>query len=88
MQTIVRVSGSSIPATTAGSIAKILRLQGAVQVQAMGATAVNQAMKAITVARKYMQHEQSDLSVRPRFETTTENGAERTLTVLEVTKDQ
>ena len=88
MQTIVRVSGSSIPATTAGSIAKILRAQGAVLVQAMGASAVNQAVKAVTVARKYMQSEGSDLSIRPRFETAVENGAELTLTVLEVTKDQ
>mgnify|MGYP002398548925 CR=1 FL=1 len=88
MQKIVRVSSTSIPAATAGSIAKILRLDGCVQVQAMGAAAVNQAMKALAVARKYMQSEESDLAVRPRFETVAENGSELTLTVLEVTKDQ
>lgn len=88
MQRIVKVSSTSIPATTAGSIAKILRADGCVQVQAMGPMAVNQAVKALAVARKYMQSERSELTVRPRFDTATENGAELTLTVLEVTKDQ
>lgn len=87
MQTIVRVRGSSVPAATAGSIANLLRAQGRVQVQAMGAAAVNQAMKAITVARKFMQSEGSDLSIKPHFETVVEGGAELTLTALEVTKE-
>ena len=87
MQTIVRASGSSVPAATAGSIAKLLRSQGRVQVQAMGASAVNQAMKAITVARKFMQSEGCDLSIKSHFETVVEDGAELTLMALEVTKE-
>lgn len=87
MQKIVRVKGSSIPAATAGSIAKLLRAQGRVQVQAMGASAVNQAMKALTVARKFMQSEGCDLSIKPHFETVVEDDTELTLTALEVTKE-
>lgn len=83
---IVKVSKSSIPAQTAGAIAHILRANGIVQVQAAGAFAVNQAAKAMAVARKFMLEEESDLSFRPRLETVEEGSGEITLMIFEVVK--
>mgnify|MGYP003442089252 FL=1 len=65
----VRVSKDSTPAQVAGAIAGILRLDGEVTVQAMGAKAVNQMVKATAVARRFMIDEGSDLSLQPRLET-------------------
>ena len=65
----VRVSNDSAPAHVAGAIAGILRLDGEVTVQAMGAKAVNQMVKATAVARRFMIDEGSDLSLQPRLET-------------------
>ena len=68
----VRVSNDSTPAHVAGAIAGILRLDGEVTVQAMGAKAVNQMVKATAVARRFMIDEGSELNVRPRLETADE----------------
>ena len=65
----VRVSKDSAPAQVAGAIAGILREDGEVLVQAMGAAAVNQMAKATAVARRFMIDEGSDLSLQPRLET-------------------
>ena len=65
----VRVSNDSTPTQVAGAIAGILRLDGEVTVQAMGAKAVNQMVKATAVARRFMIDEGSDLSLQPRLET-------------------
>ena len=65
----VRVSKDSAPAQVAGAIAGILREDGEVLVQAMGAAAVNQMTKATAVARRFMIDEGSDLSLQPRLET-------------------
>ena len=65
----VRVSKDSAPAQVAGAIAGILREDGEVLVQAMGAAAVNQMAKATAVARRFMIDEGSELSLQPRLET-------------------
>ena len=65
----IRVSKDSAPAQVAGAIAGILREDGEVLVQAMGAAAVNQMAKATAVARRFMIDEGSELNVRPRLET-------------------
>ena len=65
----IRVSKDSAPAQVAGAIAGILREDGVVLVQAMGAAAVNQMAKATAVARRFMIDEGSDLSLQPRLET-------------------
>jgi stage V sporulation protein S len=63
----VRVSGKSRPNSVAGAIAALLRLQGEVEVQAIGALAVNQAVKAIAIARGYIAPDGLDLSTTPAF---------------------
>ncbi len=51
----------------AGAIAALLRTQGEVEVQAIGPQAVNQAVKAIAIARSYIEPDGLDLVTRPSF---------------------
>lgn len=44
-----------------------MRSQGQVEVQAIGPAAVNQAMKAMAIARGYLHDDKLDLSVQPSF---------------------
>ena len=66
METL-RVSGKSRPNSVAGAIAALLRSEGEVEVQAIGPSAVNQAVKAIAIARGYITPDNLDLSVKPAF---------------------
>ena len=66
METL-RVSGKSRPNAVAGAIAALLRTKGEVEVQAIGPAAVNQAVKAIAIARGYIQPENLDLTTQPSF---------------------
>ena len=51
---ILKVSAKSIPNSVAGAIAGVIREHGAVEVQAVGAGAANQAIKAVAIARGYL----------------------------------
>ena len=64
---ILRVSGSSRPNSVAGAIAALLRNEGEVEVQAIGPHAVNQAVKAIAIARSYIQADGLGLVTVPSF---------------------
>ena len=48
---VLKVSSKSNPNSVAGALAGIVREQGAVEVQTVGAGALNQAIKAIAIAR-------------------------------------
>jgi stage V sporulation protein S len=63
----VRVSGQSRPNSVAGAIAALLRLHAEVEVQAIGAVAVNQAAKAIAISRSYLASDNLDLTCVPAF---------------------
>ena len=51
----------------AGAIAALLRLEGAVEMQAIGPHAVNQAVKSLAIARSYLEQDALDLVVAPGF---------------------
>ncbi len=53
---MIRVSSSSKPSKVAGALTSLLREHHSVQMQVIGAAALNQAMKAIAIAiaRGYM----------------------------------
>ena len=51
---ILRISSNSNPKSVAGAIAAVLRNNGSVEIQAIGAGAVNQAVKSIAIARAYV----------------------------------
>jgi stage V sporulation protein S len=75
---IIKVSAGSRSTAVAGAIAGIVREQGRVDVQAIGAGAVNQAMKAAAIARGYLLLDGINVVVVPSFSDVTIDGAERT----------
>src|SRR6266571_1766008 len=50
---VLKVAGASKPVSVAGAIAGVIRSQQRVEVHAIGAGAVNQAIKAIAISRGY-----------------------------------
>ncbi|MGN1034682.1 MAG: stage V sporulation protein S [Oscillospiraceae bacterium] len=75
---ILKVSAKSSPNSVAGAIAGVVRGREAVEVQAVGAGAINQAIKAIAIARGYLAPTGVDLICIPAFTSVTMNSAERT----------
>ena len=75
---IVKVSAHSVPKSVAGAIAAVVREHGAVEVQAVGAGAANQAVKSIAISRSYMALTGVDLICIPAFATVDIDGEERT----------
>ena len=64
---ILKVSSKSSPNSVAVAIAGVMRENGSVEVQAIGAGATNQAVKAIAVARGYLAPCGMDLVCVPSF---------------------
>ena len=75
---IIKVSARSRTASVAGAIAGVIREVGKAEVQAIGAGAVNQALKAIAIARGYLLEEARDIVCIPSFVEISINGSERT----------
>lgn len=75
---ILRVANHSNPKAVAGALAAVLRAQGEAEVQAIGAGAVNQAVKAIAITRGYVAPNGIDLVAVPAFAEVQIAGAERT----------
>jgi stage V sporulation protein S len=74
----VRVAAKSKAPAVAGAIAGIVREQGRAEVQAIGAGAVNQAVKAIAIARGFLALEGLDVVCIPGFTDVEIDGQERT----------
>ncbi|MFC6590867.1 stage V sporulation protein S [Deinococcus lacus] len=74
----VKVSGQSKPSAVAGAIAGLLRSQPQIEVQAIGAEAVNQSVKALAIARDYLADNRRDLIVQPSFVKLPQADGERT----------
>jgi len=81
---IVRVASTSRSTSVAGAIAGIIRDQGRVDVQAIGAGAVNQAVKAIAIARGYLELDDIHIYCIPSFSEILIEGKERTAVRLAV----
>ena len=64
---VLKVAGTSRPVSVAGAIAGVIRSQGRVEVQAIGAGAVNQAIKAIAISRGYVAPSGLELVCIPTF---------------------
>lgn len=64
---VLKVSAQSKPKSVAGALAAVLREKGTAEVQAVGAGAVNQAVKAIAIARGYVAPNGIDLVSIPAF---------------------
>jgi stage V sporulation protein S len=86
MAELIKVSAQSRSTAVAGAIAGVMREQGYAEVQAIGASAINQAVKAITIARSYLEQDNMDLAVVPSFTEVEIEGNERTAVRLSVFK--
>ncbi len=75
---IIKVSSHSRSTAVAGAIAGVIRERRRAEVQAIGASAVNQAVKAIAIARTYLEEDGLDLYCQPEFTEVEINGQERT----------
>lgn len=83
---VLKVSSKSQPSAVAGAIAGIIREKDAVEIQAVGAAAANQAIKAIAVARGYLSPAGIDLVCIPSFTSVEINSEERTAIRLLIEK--
>src|SRR3954453_16089052 len=64
---VLKVSTRSRPSAVAGAIAGVIRESGSAEVQSIGAGATNQAIKAVAIARSYLQEEGIDIICIPSF---------------------
>lgn len=77
--TVLKVSSSSVPSKVAGSMSEIIKQEGSVDVQAIGAGAVNQTVKAIAVCRGYLAPLGYDLVCIPAFAQTVIEGEDKSV---------
>ncbi|MGQ9492722.1 MAG: stage V sporulation protein S [Anaerolineae bacterium] len=75
---ILKVSAKSRSTAVAGAIAGVIRESGYAEVQAIGAGAVNQAVKAVAIARGYLAEDGIDIICIPSFTEVTIGDQERT----------
>ena len=64
---ILKVSAKSNPNSVAGALAGVLREKGGAEIQAIGAGALNQAIKSIAIARGFVAPGGIDLVCVPAF---------------------
>jgi stage V sporulation protein S len=74
----LKVSSRSNPNSVAGALAGVIREHGSAEIQTVGAGALNQAVKAIAIARGFVAPSGMDLICVPAFADILINGEERT----------
>ena len=75
---VLRVSTKSNPNSVAGALAGVLREKGTAELQAVGAGALNQAVKAVAIARGFVAPSGIDLVCVTAFADIEIDGEERT----------
>lgn len=75
---ILKVSAKSNPNSVAGALAGVVRENKTAEIQVVGAGAVNQAVKAVAIARGFVAPSGIDLICIPAFTDIVIDGAERT----------
>jgi stage V sporulation protein S len=75
---VLKVSAKSSPNAVAGALAGVIRERGTAEIQAIGAGAINQAVKAIAIARGFVAPSGVDLVCVPAFTDIIIDGEERT----------
>ncbi len=82
---VIKVSANSRTAAVAGAIAGVMREHRYAEVQSIGAGAVNQAVKAIILAKGYLVNDGIDIICVPEFVDVEIDGKVRTAIKLTVT---
>lgn len=75
---VLKVSAKSRPSAVAGAIAGVVREAGRAEVQAIGAGATNQAVKAVAIARDYLRESGIEAICLPAFIDVTIDNEDRT----------
>lgn len=75
---ILKVSSKSNPSKVAGAIANVFRQEGIVEIQTIGAGSLNQAIKAVAIARGFVAPSGKNLVLIPAFSDITIDGKEKT----------
>ncbi len=75
---VLKVSARSRPSAVAGAIAGVVRENGRAEVQAIGAGATNQAVKAVAIARDYLRETEIEAICLPAFIDVTIDNEDRT----------
>lgn len=75
---LLKVSSKSNPNSVAGALTNSIKQCGQVEIQAVGAGAVNQAIKAIAIARGYVAPHGKDIVCSPAFSNINLEGEEKT----------
>jgi stage V sporulation protein S len=75
---VLKVSARSRPSAVAGAIAGVVRERGRAEIQAIGAGATNQAVKAVAIAREYLRESGIDAICVPAFIDVTIDNEDRT----------
>ena len=83
---VLKVSTKSRPSAVAGAIAGVIRENGHAEVQSIGAGSTNQAIKAVAIARSYLQEEGVDIVCIPSFIDVSIDEEERTAIRLLIEK--
>lgn len=81
---VLKVSAKSRPSAVAGAIAGVVRETGRAEVQAIGAGATNQAVKAVAIARDYLRESGIEAVCLPSFIDVTIDSEDRTAILLVV----
>ncbi|MGM9858171.1 MAG: stage V sporulation protein S [Bacilli bacterium] len=81
---MIKVATNSSPSKVAGSLATIIREQKVVEMQTIGAGALNQAIKAIAIARGFLVSSGIDIVVIPSFREVMINQSEKTAIKLRI----
>jgi stage V sporulation protein S len=81
---VLKVSSKSNPNSVAGALAGVVRTSGSVEIQVVGAGALNQAIKAVAIARGYVATSGQDLMCRPTFADIRIDGESRTAIRLHI----
>lgn len=75
---VLKVSTKSSPNSVAGALAAIIKEKNVVEIQAVGAGAINQAVKAIAIARGFVAPSGKDIVCIPAFTDIQIDGENRT----------
>ncbi|MGI6622000.1 MAG: stage V sporulation protein S [Clostridiaceae bacterium] len=75
---LLKVSSKSNPNSVAGAIAGVIREKGVAEIQSIGAGALNQAIKAVAIARGFLAPLGIELVCIPAFSEINVDGEDRT----------
>ena len=85
---VLKISAKSNPNSVAGAIAGLVKESNKAEMQAIGAGALNQAIKAIAIARGFVAPSGVDLICIPAFKEINMDGESRTAIKLVVREEK